>query len=1063
MLEHRKIAKQFIVGITIFTVFLLIGACNRTSTTTVGKQSAVVTEVSLSGVAAGSSIEVGTSRTLSATVKGTDIDSDSNGVNWSVSGGATIVPAGNTVTVTGTSAGDAVVTATSAEDSSKSDSVTLKIVAKAVAPVTTTGGLDISVSPAGSTVVVKSKADGKVISDATGGVLLSDLEVGTYSVASSFTGYDSSTIDLNVIAGQTKSISISLSKVAVAPQPTPSNPTPAAPVAQTKVTAVTADPGSVSLKPGETVTVVATVYGEGSYSDSIRFESADTAVATVDEKTGKVTAVANGVAVIKAISIGTPYIFATTTITVAEPVTPTPPVVTPPVVITTPAPTTPQPAPQPRLNFSTGQELSGTTPVSVTIAETDSELKNVSAYIQAADAGCVNTTFDVTKAEQILDRVANSNALSTQTISYNATFDTSVLQDGSDGSDWMNYSTSAPKYANGSYLVRAISTSYSDLEAYDEVCVEVKNQDFLLMLQFEGNNAESNNITWYGNDDIDVVATPRIFSGESRSVSCIEYSSPKFKNADMTMVAATSNSLESYTNTFAKADNILSTRFDVFCTLVDEDDNYVSDTNKPLYLDNLPPTDANVTVDKDGPGDDCTAVSPTATFGCTFASGITSGSGWFNAVSTFELSGNDGFGVGIDSATSTIDARTFNSTVADAPIKANVSSGADLPDSPQASYLYLIPKVVKDKLGNVATTANPTVKNATTNFSIDKVAPTVKDIVLNGVLKNNKAVSLNGFVHNIAALSAAAGYTGLTTAPVSYTATTAAQKAPITKYDWKLTVDGVDCKVPAGQGPSFAPTAANLVAACEQAGLLKQSGEIVATLTLSDAACNVGATYSARYYFDVTRPSISAGATNPTSPQRPGTVVPYTFVNTDNVAAKDLQLRASDGVSNFILSTVAFSGANKVEQTTFDVPIWEGYTYLVAAVDVFGNVTSTLNPGIVPGTVTLSDQTAPIITTPIDLDPDVVTANQPAKIIVEVVDTGGAASITPSGVDRVMIYKVVQASPRIISYIGDAVLNADGLYELPLPSSSTLWFTAIATDKNGNISPAAALVKLTVQ
>ena len=308
MLRHRKIAKQFIVGITIFTMFLLIGACNRTSTTTVGKQSAVVTEVSLSGVAAGSSIEVGTSRTLSATVKGTDIDSDSNGVNWTVSGGATIVPAGNTVTVTGTSAGDAVVTAKSTEDSSKSKSITLKIVAKpeppAPAPVTT-GGLDISVSPAGAKVVVKNKATNAVVSDANGSTLLSDLAAGTYSIVASNSGFESSTVEVNVVAATTKSLNISLNKV--------SGPVVVTP----KVTGMSASPSSVTLVPGEMVTIVSTVFGEGAYSDSTAFSSGDSSIATVDAA-GKVTAVAKGIAIITAASKGTPNIKATTTVNVVD-------------------------------------------------------------------------------------------------------------------------------------------------------------------------------------------------------------------------------------------------------------------------------------------------------------------------------------------------------------------------------------------------------------------------------------------------------------------------------------------------------------------------------------------------------------------------------------------------------------------------------------------------------------------------------------------------------------------------------------------------------------------------
>ena len=83
------------------------------------------------------------------------------------------------------------------------------------------------------------------------------------------------------------------------------------------VTGITLDKTSVSLKPGSTAQLTATVSPDNANDKSVKWSSSNTAVATVDN-TGKVTAVKRGTATITVQSVSNSNVKATCTVTVIE-------------------------------------------------------------------------------------------------------------------------------------------------------------------------------------------------------------------------------------------------------------------------------------------------------------------------------------------------------------------------------------------------------------------------------------------------------------------------------------------------------------------------------------------------------------------------------------------------------------------------------------------------------------------------------------------------------------------------------------------------------------------------
>lgn len=982
MLRYQGIFKRCFIGISIVAAVFLIAACQNTNGT-IEKQS--VSSVTVSGASAGDSLQVGNTVTLNAVVAGDNLDADSKGVNWTVTGGVAIVPAGNSVTVSGISPGSATVTATSAEDSSVAQTISLTVEAKPVAPVATTGGLDISVSPASAKVVVKNKADDSVVSDATGGSLLTDLDEGTYSIASSAEGYDSSTLDVNVLAGQTKSLSIGLSKTVVVTPATPT--TPAAPVTPTaRVVAVTSAPSSVTLDKGETVTVVATVFGEGSYSDSVRFSSADTTVATVDATTGIVTAVSSGVAVIKAISIGTPNIFGTTTVTVNAETTPT-----------VPTQTGGNP-PQPVLSVNTFDPyVLGKTYANVEIAETDSELKSVKVYAQPV-TDCASATFVPSEATLIWDRVfvGNSNALSTQGLTYFGDWDTSALNG------------TTPKHLNGDYLVIAESTSYSDKTAYDKQCVEVRNTD-TIDIQISGNSAkDASNATWYGNGDITVTATPILYTNStSKVVDCsstvaFNQETPSFvKQAD-----------GSFVNRFLKANNLFENRSTMNCNYVVGSGNSKS---KSFNLDNIvvaPRANSIVyKVDRNADG----------------AYQNVASDDWYKgtAVFTFDASGLDA-GVGASPSTSVINALTDKSPDRIALLKANVKTGADLLQSTQDRYVYLDTTILRDRLGNSNNTSGVTYRSP--EFAVDFTVPAIGNILTPALDTNGlQTISLGGFEHDNAS---DALYAQVTTAPISYTTVLASSPreiAPVA-YSWSVFKDGIDCGVLATINGSILDLAnsnnfTNRQCKVNSAstGVLRESYDIQVFVKAVDAAGNESSIASSTYKYDVSKPKRSVV---PTPIQGQTNTIVINAV--DNLGVARMQLIATPPVGTtagkIVAGDFSYSGTNTSESATFSYTPLTGYTYDVIAFDSIGNDSI--------GAGDLSPTAVNIVQ--VDLDPNDVIQGQPSQVRV-LLDTN-------AGVNKIDILEYINGVSTVIGQatrVGTSRLYTFDLDTSVLPVSDT--------------------------
>jgi uncharacterized protein YjdB len=245
-------------------------------------------------------VQVGQTLTLTATVS--VVGGASTNVTWSTSN-ATIVSVTPAGVITGIAVGNANVTATSVADPTKS--ATVPVVVNPVTPAVQS----VVVTPANPIVVIGNQLQLTVNVTAVGGASTavtwstSNSSVATVSPAGQVTGVaqGNATITATSVFDATKSGTVNLT---VSP---PSS-----------VVSVSVSPPTLTIAVGGSGQLTATVTVTGSASQGVVWNSANTAVATVDQA-GRVTGVAAGNATIRATAQADATKFAEAVATVTAP------------------------------------------------------------------------------------------------------------------------------------------------------------------------------------------------------------------------------------------------------------------------------------------------------------------------------------------------------------------------------------------------------------------------------------------------------------------------------------------------------------------------------------------------------------------------------------------------------------------------------------------------------------------------------------------------------------------------------------------------------------------------
>ena len=672
----------------------------------------------------------------------------------------------------------------------------------------------------------------------------------------------------------------------------------------------------------------------------------------------------------------------------------------------------------------------------VRVAETDSELAQLDVYMRKySEDSCREPAkvFDASKSTLIETRVFGSTQLSTQAIQYlpseTNVVDFYELEDGTDGSDPDNDSTAKPKFENGFYLISAQTTSPTGNTAVDSVCVELNNEnrDPIIIFDVEGKSAEdANGNLWYGNGDVKVSARTRFSDDE------VECTSFPF-NAVSTV--------EDGVLVYEKADNSGSERFDFIQCSVEG-----AFADLSLNIDNVAPASVDeILVNKDGSDD-------------TIPVAVTAGS-YYSSDATFSTSAFDS-GVGADSSVVLHAYRAGNISAAGLLAK-NVSSGADIPESEAGSDVVLRTVTVKDLLGNAA---GNVVKINSPAFAIDKTAPKLSDIRVNGVTFDGDPVSLDGFKHT-GATAADSDYTGVTNGLLSYQAIGGGPfLAPITEFKWSVSINGTDCEldnnVVTGSPASrlYTINVADIVAACKSGANLKQSSNIAVSVVAVDAACNESEAFTATYTYDFGKPVAKAiGDEDVELVAGASSTIGYQV--TDGIGVGRALVTASNGTTTIVISNSQFSGDKTKEVSEVTVTALAGYEYFVTPYDVNGNVgiTSNLANEVEQGK---KDDVAPTVSASIKPSATIVKGNT-ATIVAEVAEQT-PTGIVASGIANVFVYRVNSSNTLVL--VGKATENNDGDYELGVSTAKvgSVNYAVIAIDANGNASnPATTTLTVT--
>ncbi|BFH76817.1 hypothetical protein TthTF19_19720 [Thermus thermophilus] len=289
-----------------------------------------------------------------------------------------------------------------------------------------------------------------------------------------------------------------------------------------------------------------------------------------------------------------------------------------------------------------------------------------------------------------------------------------------------------PKYLNGPHTVSArLVKGGNPIATSSATNVRFNNEDFV-RLAIQGNNAkDANNFTWYGGQDLTVVATPVLYSGRPVSKVRLQTTPASISNAD---IAASSTAVDLGSGAGVAVEAPVTggqATFTVQKSLNGSVEGGIRFSAQIRYADDgtlsNPPSTAYYALDFVGPTFNNYYVTLNGVYKHTFANITRATGNWLNGQSPITVKATDN---GVGGVTYQVQVLQGSTVVA------TLNPGDTLASVPEGNNYKLQVVNLKDALGNAPAT-NP---SPTSTFNLDKTKPALTTTfgangkVLNGTL-----------------------------------------------------------------------------------------------------------------------------------------------------------------------------------------------------------------------------------------------------------------------------------------------------------------------------------------